>query len=146
MTRLKIIIGLAVAAVLASTTLGGGPAFAAPDMEYNVAGSDSTALCAEIVGQVNVAAACVSFLPDGDYFYVRDTLSDGRSGAVDWENYNSAGSLVRQGVCAQTAGVTKAGYCNKNFTEGTQIRYRACAMEWSTKDLFQCGGWYWRAV
>jgi hypothetical protein len=86
---------------------------------------------------------CGAFQKEGDKIWVRDIDTDGHSAVVEWQTFTSNGVLTRQGRCGQTAGAGKAGYCNKNFVEGTPIKLRACTYEWGTHTRVFCysNGW-----
>jgi hypothetical protein len=63
----------------------------------------------------------------GDRFWVWDTEADGASAVARWNNYTtSSTSPYREGACRNSMGNNTWGYCNKNFTEGSQLLVWAC--------------------
>ncbi|MGW0467772.1 hypothetical protein ACWDX6_21295 [Streptomyces sp. NPDC003027] len=68
-----------------------------------------------------LAGVKASFAPNGDYFRVADTKSDGRAAAVQWYD----GASGRTGTCVNKLGAGSDGSCNKNFPEGHHIQFRA---------------------
>jgi hypothetical protein len=61
------------------------------------------------------------FQPYGDYFYVHDDKADGDSAAVDWFDADSN----RWGSCVNKHGAGTWAACDKDFTEGHEIYFRA---------------------
>jgi hypothetical protein len=120
------------------------PAVAAITAEYDYVvepeASQGPLYCTYVSG----TEAC--FAQNGDYWRVYDELADGHSAAAEWENYVSAGTrepyeLYRRGFCIQKNGYNHEGSCNKNYKEGSKIRFRACTYESATKSTYQCSAW-----
>ncbi|MFJ3086737.1 hypothetical protein [Streptomyces sp. NPDC086838] len=68
-----------------------------------------------------ISGASVYFTALGDWFKVYDTKKDGYSAVVEWRDLDSS----RTGACVNKMGADSRGGCNKNFTEGHEIRFRA---------------------
>lgn len=116
---------LALAAVVGATltlmTPSAAFAYYGDELNYAVASSGPTGdyTCTTVSG----ATAC--FKPNGDDFFVKDTKADGHAAAADWLYSNYA----RTGACVNTLGSGTWGVCNKDFTEGQQIRLAASVYE-----------------
>ncbi|MFD5743980.1 hypothetical protein ACFXJM_24380 [Streptomyces massasporeus] len=80
------------------------------------------------------------FAKNGDWFEVQDLEADGKSGFVMWELRNDSGVLVRGGKIWMTKGNGEARYHNKNFPEGYNLKWRACAGDYGSTwyDAFFC--------
>lgn len=81
--------------------------------------------------------ALAAFNSNGDYWYLIDTLADGKAAAVRWKNYRN-GQLYRQGVCIQSHGAGTAGICNKNYYEDSTLYAETCLYDGDTKKYSDC--------
>ncbi|GLW34281.1 hypothetical protein [Actinoplanes regularis] len=101
---------------------------AVPDIEWNTAVEgtppSSGLNCVSTTG----ATACLEAY--GDILWVKDTAADSASAVADWDNY-VGGTLTRWGYCRNSPGSGKWAYCNKNFTEGSELRLRAAVYDGS---------------
>jgi len=110
------------AVILTGTAL---PAGAANAFEFNHTTSATWSGSDGCIPEEYGALGCFQY--DGDIFRVQDTARDGHSAAIYWHNY-LAGSrtLYRWGSCVNHNGYGTIGKCNKNFTEGSRIDFKAC--------------------
>ncbi|MGC4947935.1 hypothetical protein ACLQ2N_17290 [Streptomyces sp. DT224] len=69
----------------------------------------------------DITGAAVSFTGLGDWFKVHDTKADGYAAVVEWRDVDGS----RTGACVSKLGAGTSGGCNKNFTEGHEIQFRA---------------------
>jgi hypothetical protein len=58
------------------------------------------------------------YKPYGDYFYVKDTKSDGYAAVAQWHTLGFEG---RTGSCVNKLTAGDWGVCNKNLPEGVQV-------------------------
>jgi hypothetical protein len=123
-----------IAAVLASLVLSLGvvlglasPAAAATENDYAVDvdwNDDHYKSCIS----TTYVEGCLQ--PNGDVFWVKDNVANGHEVWIEWEDLDSG----RYGYCIDNLGKAKGWTaCNKNFTEGHQIRWK---LVWSLD-----GGW-----
>ncbi|MBT8227871.1 MAG: hypothetical protein HKP61_10560 [Dactylosporangium sp.] len=54
---------------------------------------------------------------------MRDTKADGHSAAVEWQNLSN--NVFRWGACVNSHGSGTWAVCNKNYTEGSPLGFRA---------------------
>ncbi|MDC0710244.1 hypothetical protein POL68_17335 [Stigmatella sp. ncwal1] len=80
------------------------------------------------------AGAYVTFNSYGDHFVIQDTASDGHSALVQIDAANLS-------ECWNNNGAGTTVDCNRNFTEGINIRFRACVGEYTTKNVIGCSAW-----
>jgi hypothetical protein len=80
------------------------------------------------------AGAYVTFNSYGDHFVIQDTASDGYSALVQIDAANLS-------ECWNANGAGTSVDCNRNFTEGINIRFRACVGENGTKRVIGCAEW-----
>lgn len=122
-------IGLATVTGLAATVLAAPQAaFAASyfGTEVNVAASTSGPPDTdEHYYYTDTTGAAVVFRPNGDEFYIYDTVADGHSAAAIWTDVDSS----RSGTCVSKLGYNKRGRCNKDFAEGHEILVAAAVYE-----------------
>jgi hypothetical protein len=59
------------------------------------------------------------FDPDGDIFYVADTVGDGKAAVAEFTIYGSDGNL-RSGSCVNKLNAGNWGTCNKDFVENRE--------------------------
>jgi hypothetical protein len=75
---------------------------------------------------------------NGDYLWIEDTSADGKSAMFAWA-FGDSSSTWRDGSCRNSSGSSTWVYCNKDFTEGKTIHFRACRYEgtggsWGSSD------------
>ena len=95
--------------------------------------------CTSVAGGQPGDGIAGCFHPVGDKFWVSDYQRDGLSAALYWSNYNSDGTVYRHGACVENRGADSNGWCNKNFREGTDIRFRLCFLDVPTGVRGDCG-------
>ena len=138
--RLLTVIALSSAALLTPAAASTASAVNAFEWNYTVTGAEQGYLnCTFVAGSSahNGIAGC--FHPVGDKFWVSDTNKDGLSAALYWYNYNADGSLYRHGACVEKRGVDSNGWCNKDFREGSDIKFKLCFLDVPTGVYGDCG-------
>ncbi|GAB2599309.1 hypothetical protein Aab01nite_75610 [Paractinoplanes abujensis] len=117
---------LAVVAVAAATlSMTSAPAVAASAFEFDHTVSATWSGADGCIPEGYGALGC--FQHDGDIFRVQDTARDGHSAAIYWHNYLPGSStLYRWGSCVNNDGYLTIGKCNKNFREGSTIKFKTC--------------------
>lgn len=86
---------------------------------------------------VSVTGAQACFEHYGDKWWVRDTVADGASAVVIWDNYRN-GSLYRQGECQNRMGSGNWGVCNKNYYEKSRLDFAVCVHDFSEGKTIRC--------
>ncbi|MFJ7292482.1 hypothetical protein [Streptomyces collinus] len=109
------------------------------DWEHDVATATTTSSPGpwQVRGNIFVSGL---FAKNGDWFEVNDLEADDQSAFVMWELRNDSGVLVRGGKIWMTKGNGEGRYQNKNFTEGYNLKWRACAGDYGATwyDAFTC--------
>jgi hypothetical protein len=133
MTRKRIAAALAALAVSLLAGFGiASPAAAASEINYAV-DADWTGSCTSPRYTPNVDGCVQS---NGDDLWVKDNVANGYGVKLKW--YDQDGT--RTGECIDNLGQAKAWtYCNKDFTEGHDIRWSIC---WDSANGWDCSDWY----
>ncbi|SFO95288.1 hypothetical protein SAMN02982918_0937 [Saccharomonospora viridis] len=125
------------------------PATASAAQEEPVAGKEGVSAAAyeadrAVKGTVPGGLGCVAitgaqacFEAYGDKWWVKDTVADGASAVVIWDNYRN-GSLYRQGECQNRLGSGNWGVCNKNYYEGSALYFKLCVYDFSEGRAIRC--------
>ncbi|MDA1387756.1 MULTISPECIES: hypothetical protein [Glycomyces] len=128
-------IAAALAALAVSLLAGFGiasPAAAASETNYAV-DADWTGSCASPRYTPNVDGCVQS---NGDDLWVKDNVANGYGVKLRW--YDQDGT--RTGECIDNLGQAKAWtYCNKDFTDGHDIRWSVC---WDSANGWDCSDWW----
>jgi hypothetical protein len=82
-----------------------------------------------------------SYQSNGDYIWLNDGSADSMSVGIHWRTLNSAGNVVRRGICRHTHGANTIGRCNKNFPEDVRIEFRLGRCNGSTGNCRTLGHW-----
>src|SRR5689334_2746681 len=100
--------------------IAASPADAAVPVESNfaVAGTPPSFSANDCTFTLVGVKAC--FEAGGDKFWVKDTLADGESAGIYWENYVE-GQFYRKGECINSLSAGTWGVCNKDFVEGSRV-------------------------
>ncbi|MEV0639153.1 hypothetical protein AB0I77_30300 [Streptomyces sp. NPDC050619] len=85
--------------------------------------------------------ASAAFQKNGDWFFVADNRADGNSAVAEWRLYNTSGTLVRGGYVWMNLGAGESRWKNKDFTEGYNLRFRACRGHSDGTYLEHCDSW-----
>jgi hypothetical protein len=73
---------------------------------------------------------------NGDDLWIKDNVANGYSVKLEWYDLDG----TRTGECVNTLGQAKAWtYCNKDFTEGHDIRWQLC---WNSSNGWDCSDWW----
>lgn len=135
---------------LAALTLGAIPVSASHyGYEYNYAKRVTEE--AGYTRCLGTTGAHVCYQEVGDKWWVRDTERDGRSAVVDWSNGTSR-DHQRWGSCRNKDGAETRRLCNKDYPEGSYLKFRACTYNassgtWGISDFgryrnsLRCGSW-----
>jgi hypothetical protein len=137
--RIFTVIALSCAALLTPMAASSASAVNAFEWNYTVDGDvNGSENCASVAGGQPQSGISGCFHPAGDQFWAHDFQRDGLSAAVYWYNY-SDGALYRHGACVEKRGSGESGWCNKNFREGSTIRFKLCFLDVPTGVEGDCG-------
>jgi hypothetical protein len=138
------------AAGVATLLLAALPVTASAAQETSAAGEEGASAAATLeidrakkgtypggLSCVTVTGAQACFEAYGDKWWVKDTVADGASAVVYWDNYRN-GSLYRIGRCENRLGSGNWGVCNKNYYEGSTLDYQVCVEDFSEGELIRC--------
>lgn len=137
----RTLILLASVALAIITTVAITPSASGAKFEWNYAKTPSAGGGSTCVYDPSFSAyGC--YRPYGDYWSIKDTNKDGYRVLVGWRNYESDGqTLYRKGACVSTLGAGVWGECNKNYREGSLLKFRVCTANKYNK-VISCSGWY----
>lgn len=101
--------------------------------------TDGNDPCLELYDGTNLLAwGC--FVSNGDKWKLHDYDADGKSAAVQWENYYNDG-LYRKGICYDPHGWGSDAYCNKDYHEESTLEFRVCTYDAPSGTIGRCTSW-----